>query len=130
MILLTKATSTNFVLSLAEKKTLASPTYLIIFRSDSTGVEYAVIPTVVDTFGNRTEFQITEGSSDPTNGSIILGNPGMYTYIAYEQSSTTNLDGDDATGIVERGEMRLIDTESTDYIYHTISTTYYEHVPA
>jgi len=133
MILLEKAATSTDTLSLKEKSTLPSPVYLFRFTSDSTGSSYYVIPTVVDTFGTgdrqRTEISITEGSNDPTNGSIILGNPGMYTYIIYEQTSTTNLDPSGLT-IVERGEMRLIDTETSDYIEHVPSVTYYEHIPA
>lgn len=131
-IIIQKATSNDFTLSVEEKKTLASPTYLIGFTSDSTNVEYTVIPTVVATYGagvgnDRTEFRITEGSNDQANGSVLLGNTGLYHYIVYEQSSTTNIDPDNATGIVERGIMRLIDSETSDYVEHVITETYVEH---
>lgn len=131
-MLLQKATSTDIALTLKEKTTLSSPTYLFGFTSDSTSVSYYVILTDTSTVGAQRDranlFTLVEGTDDPVNGEVILGNPGMYTYIVYEQSSTTNLDPDNATGIVERGEMRLIgSSEASDFVEHEINVTYVEH---
>jgi hypothetical protein len=57
---------------------------------------------------------------------IILGNVGLYHYTIYEQSSSSNLDPSGLT-IVERGHMRLVDGETTQYIAHEIDTTYIAH---
>ena len=134
MILLTKATAnTNLVFTLEEKTTLTTPKYLFAFTSDSTNVEYTCISADLSVAGAAREranlFTITEGVDDRTNGSLILGREGMYHYIVYEQTSTTNLDPTLATDIVQRGFMRLISTtsEASNYIAHSIPTTYVEH---
>lgn len=131
-MLITKGTTSDIALTLQEKVTLDDPTFLFVFTSDSTSVDYAVILADTSTPGAQrdraNQFTLTEGVSDPTNGSVILGRPGMYTYKVYEQSSTTNLDPDNATGIVERGEMRLIgSSEASDFVEHQIEVTYVEH---
>ena len=134
MILLTKAqANTNLVFTLEEKTTLDSPTYLFAFTSDSTNVEYTCISADLSTAGAARDranlFTITEGADDRTNGSLILGREGMYHYIVYEQTSTTNLNPDSADGIVQRGFMRLISStsETSNYTEHSIDITYVEH---
>lgn len=110
--------------------TLSSPTYLFIFNSGA-NVDYAVIPTnttPTGASGSYSQFTITEGGADPTNGNITLGTTGVYDLVIYEQASTTNLDPDLATKI-EYGTMlaRIIDTESSDYVEHVIDVTFVEH---
>ena len=129
MIVLQKATTnTNLVFTLNEDVTLSSPVFLFVFSKG--GVDYPVISTDLATTAQKARFNkftITEGASDPTNGSFIIGSTGVYELVIYEQSSSTNLDPDSATGVVERTLARVIDSETSNYIEHNITTTYVEH---
>jgi len=107
---------------------LSSPVYLFVFSKG--GNDYPVISTDLATDSAKArynKFTIIEGSSDPTNGSFILGTTGVYDLNVYEQSSTTNLDPANSTGLVETTLARVIDTETSNYIEHTINVTYTEH---
>lgn len=102
-------TNNNIILTLTEKSTITNPVYLFRFESDQTKQSYYCISTDLATDSEKVrfnKFSITEGVSNPTNGSLILGLQGRYHFYIYEQVSTTNLD---PTGldIVERGIMTL-----------------------
>lgn len=129
MLVIQKATAnTNLILTLKENTTLSNPYYLFVFSRG--GNDYPVISADLATTAQKerfNKFTITEGSSDPTNGSLILGTPGVYELTVYEQSSSTNLDPDNATGVVERMQARVIDSETSNYIEHVINTSYIEH---
>lgn len=130
MLLLQKATTNeDQILTLEENTTLSNPVYLFVFSKG--GNDYPVICTDLATASVKSrynEFTIIEGVDDPTNGSLLLGTSGVYELSVYEQSSTTNLDPDLATGLVEQTLARLIDSESLDYIEHTINVNYTEHI--
>lgn len=109
---------------------MSSPVYLFVFSKG--GNDYPVISTDLATDSAKArynKFTIIEGASDPTNGSFILGTTGVYDLNVYEQSSTTNLDPDNATGLVETTLARVIDTETSNYIEHTVTVSYTEHTP-
>jgi len=114
-----------------EKSTLVNPYYLFEFTSDMTGVKYYQIFTDVSVAGEaRTRsnlFNIEVVNSGSGANKIILGNVGLYHYAIYEQASSSNLDPDLATGIVERGIMRLIDNEASIYIQKETEVTYVAH---
>lgn len=113
---------------MTEKTTISTPTYLFVFKSDNTNVEYPVISTDLATEAEKVrynEFTIIEGVDDPENGSVVLGATGTYHYFVYAQSSTTNLDPDLADEIVERGSMLLITAgEASNYIENNIDVVY------
>ena len=58
---------------------------------------------------------------------IILGDIGQYNYTIYEQVSDSNLNPANTTSIVERREMRLLDSEATIYVEHEIEIEYTTH---
>ena len=129
---LRKATdNTNVALTLVEETTLSNPYYLFEFQNDTTLVKYFQIFTDVSVAGAaRTRanlFNIEVVVSGAGAEQIVLGNIGQYNYTIYEQTSSSNLDPDLVTGIVERGRMRLIDGEVSIYIEHTIDVTYIAH---
>ena len=130
MLLLQKGTTnTNLTLTLTENSTLSSPVYLFVFSKG--GNTYPVISADLATASQKARFNrftITEGASDPTNGSLTLGTTGVYNLNVYEQSSTTNLDPTLSTNKVETTLARVIDTESLDYVSHNISVSYTEHI--
>ncbi len=129
---LTKATNNlNVPLSLVEKTTLDNPYYLFEFTNDLTRKKYYQIFTDVSVIGDQRNnwnlFNIEVVNSGSGANKIILGNVGQYGYIIYEQTSSTNLDPTLATGIVEKGRMRLIDSETSIYVEHEIEIEYTAH---
>ena len=131
MIILQKATTNQNLIyfNLQDDASLSTPVFLFIFSKG--GVDYPVISTDLSTTAQKAEFStftITEGGNDPTNGDFTLGTTGVYGVVIYEQSSTTNLDPDNATKIRE-GLARVIDgeNESSYWYEHTIDLSFYEH---
>jgi len=130
-MILTKATNnTNISLTLKEKTTLYPVYYLFEFQNDQTKVKYYQIFTDVSTvtYNQRVwnVFNIEVVNSGSGANKIILGNTGLYHYTIFEQSSSSNLDPTGLT-VVERGQMRLIDSEASQYIAHEITHTYVAH---
>lgn len=119
MIHLTKGQTENIVLTLTEKATLTSPNWLFIFKSRTT---------------NETISFVILGSSDLSsykdrfNSFNIVVNTyfanktsGEYSYTIYEQTSTSNTNPANATGIVEVGQMNLKD--ATDFSFTSYNNT-------
>lgn len=130
MILQKATNNTNVALTLYEKTTLSPVYYLFEFQNDQTKVKYYQIFTDVSVAGSARErsnlFNIEVINSGSGANKIILGNRGLYHYTIYEQSSSSNLDPTGLT-IVERGQMRLIDGETSQYVAHEIEITYVAH---
>lgn len=130
MILQKSTNNTNIALTLYEKTTLSPVYYLFEFQNDQTKVKYYQIFTDVSVAGSARErsnlFNIEVINSGSGANKIILGNTGLYHYTIYEQSSSSNLDPTGLT-IVERGQMRLVDGETSQYVAHEIEITYVAH---
>lgn len=104
MIHLTKgSTSQSFIVTLNEKKTLASPYYLFVFKSTTGRDEVKFIidsSSDLSAYPDRfNKFTIDVSSRFP-NAMI-----GQYTYDVYEQTSSINTDPLLSTGKVETGKM-------------------------
>ena len=128
---LKKATvNQNLTFTLKRETTISNPTYLFEFESDQTFNKYYVIGTLQSSTNRADIFTIEEGVNDPTNGQVILGNVGFYSYTVYAQTSTTNLDPNLADETVETGKMKLIDDENSQYIQHEPTVTYTAHEPS
>jgi len=125
MIVLNKGETNVFVATLWELSTLTSPYYLFVFTSSQTKVSYYTIIANTSTNVSRyNKFSFVEGVDDALNGKLVLGETGFYTYTVYDQSSSTNLDPDLATGVVEYGKMKLMSTaDSPDFTQHSVSPT-------
>lgn len=124
--------SVNVVsLTLVEKTTLPNPYYLFEFQNIYTRKKYFQIFTDVSISGEaRTranEFNIEVIDSGSGANKIILGDIGQYNYTIYEQVSDSNLNPANTTRIVERREMRLLDSEATIYVEHEIEIEYTTH---
>ncbi len=130
MILQKSTNNTNIALTLYEKTTLSPVYYLFEFQNDQTKVKYYQVFTDVSVAGSARErsnlFNIEVINSGSGANKIILGNTGLYHYTIYEQSSSSNLDPTGLT-IVERGQMRLVDGETSQYVAHEIEITYVAH---
>lgn len=129
MIKLTKGiVNNNIALTLTELSVIANPNYLFEFTNDLTNVAYYFISADTSLHIKRyNEFSITEGISDPLNGSIILGDVGFYTYKVYEQSGTSL----DPTGlnVVEVGKVKLLG-ENQEFTRNEQTTTFKTYDPS
>ena len=128
MIKITKGQANTVVLTLTEKSTLTSPDYLFVFTNDQTEVEYCFIAADTSLYPERyNKFTITETSTNPDtlDGEVELPILKFYKYTIYEQNSSTNLDPDLATGVVEVGKVEVFDTATADSTYTPTSTTNY-----
>lgn len=130
-MLLQKLTTNTVALTLEEKTTISSANYLFEFENNTTKVKYYQIFTDVSTAGlareRANEFEIEVVASGAGANQIVLGNIGLYNYTIYQQASAVNLDPANAEGIVERKQMRLIDTETSIWVEHEIEITYVAH---
>ena len=130
-MLLQKLTTNTVALTLEEKTTISSANYLFEFENNTTKVKYYQIFTDVSTAGlareRANEFEIEVVASGAGANQIVLGNIGLYNYTIYQQASAVNLDPANAEGIVERKQMRLIDTEASIWVEHEIEITYVAH---
>lgn len=120
MLKINKNTNNTIVLTLNEKKTLASPVFLFRFISDASNSEKAFIADDLSTEKQRfNEFLVTESASEIlTSGTVELTPVGMWKYKVYEQTSTTNLDYLLATTLVEEGIAKIIGVPTVDKLYN------------
>ena len=130
-MILRKNSVNTVSLTLVEKTTLPNPYYLFEFQNIYTRKKYFQIFTDVSISGEaRTranEFNIEVVDSGSGANKIILGDIGQYNYTIYEQVSDSNLNPANTTSIVERREMRLLDSEATIYVEHEIEIEYTTH---
>jgi hypothetical protein len=105
MIYLTKGATSEIILTLKEKETLASPNYLFYFKSRGTNKEVKFVllnNTDISTHKDRyNQFSLV------TNTYFENYQDGEWDYKIYEQTSTSNLNPSLATGLLEVGIMRL-----------------------
>jgi hypothetical protein len=114
MIKIQRSTTNIVFLTLSEKTTITDPTYLFSFINQTTKVAKNFICDSTSDTDRGQQFNIVEvglGTEDLLNGEIKLLSNGTYNYYIYAQSSTSNLDPDDADEMVENGIV-IIDGES------------------
>lgn len=114
MIKIQRSTTNPVFLTLSEKTTITDPTYLFSFINQTTKVAKNFICDSTSDTDRGQQFNIVEvglGTEDLLNGEIKLLSNGTYNYYIYAQSSTSNLDPDDADEMVENGIV-IIDGES------------------
>lgn len=119
MIQINKLTTNNIILTLAEKTTLANPTYLFEVTNDTSDVQLCFICTDISSNKERyNEFNIIDSLTEyPLVGQVNFPLIGFYKYNIYEQSSTSNLDPLLATNLVENGKLQVINNTNnvTEY---------------
>lgn len=113
MILINKNSSNEVVLTLSEKTSITSPTYLFEFTNDSTKQTKVFISA---DYSNNKErfnvFNIIETATEvPLTGRVSL-TVGDWKYKIYQQASTTNLVVANASGLVENGRVEVKGTET------------------
>lgn len=113
MILINKNSSNEVVLTLSEKTSITSPTYLFEFTNDSTKQTKVFISA---DYSNNKErfnvFNIIETSTEvPLTGRVSL-TVGDWKYNIYQQTSTTNLVVANSGGLVENGRVDVVGNDS------------------
>lgn len=127
MILISKNQNNYITVTLLEKTTLATPTYLFKFTNDIEGTSVKFIAANTSSYTSRyDQFLITEtsGTTNLTSGVIELSPAGSWSYTIYEQESTTSLDETLATGIVETGKVKVVGEETITDKYDGTPKTY------
>jgi hypothetical protein len=111
MLQINKAESKSWYLTLTEKTTISSPTYLFSLTHRLTNTAYNFILTDISAFTERyNEFPITEGTT-------VTLDTGEYQYEIYAQTSSTNLDPTLANELVEIGLLKCQLVEQPEVFY-------------
>ena len=122
MIYLTKGATSQIILTLKEKQTLSAPNYLFVFTHRGSNIEVKfVILNGADTSSFKDRFN---QFSIVTNTYFGSQDSGEWEYQIYEQTSTTNTNPANATGLVETGIMRLSESTSFTYTKHQPNNTF------
>ena len=121
MLLINKNANNTLILTLTEKVTIASPTFLFKFTNDLTRESILFISANLSTYKDRYDkFLITEtsGTINASSGVINLNPTGFWKYEIFEQASSTNL-LESATGAkIENGKLKVIGTATTQTVYN------------
>lgn len=127
MLLINKNLNNTLILTLTEKVTIASPTFLFKFTNDLTRESVLFISANLSSYKDRYDkFLITEtsGNINVSSGVINLNPTGFWKYEIFEQSSPTNL-LESATGSkIENGKLKVIGTATTQTVYNPITRKY------
>lgn len=122
MIYLTKGATSQIILTLKEKQTLSAPNYLFVFTHRGSNIEVKfVLLNNQDTSAFKDRFN---QFSIVTNTYFGSQDSGEWEYQIYEQTSTTNTNPANATGLVETGIMRLSESTSFTYTKHQPNNTF------
>ena len=94
-------------LTLTEKVTISDPYYLVEFISTQTNQKYYCVCDDTSVYPDRYNLlTITiQSSPTPTDGEVNLVLGDEYEYNVYQQASSSNLNPEDAEGLVETGLM-------------------------
>jgi hypothetical protein len=114
MIHLTPSSASNdvYVSPFQSRKFLASFThYLVELLNNASRETFYFIADVTVDNDRYSKFILPTDTDDPTAGSILLTQSGLYTYKIWGQNSASNLDPTDASvvGICEVGSCKVSD---------------------
>lgn len=122
MIYLTKGQTSDVIVTLTEKQTLSAPNYLFYFinRSDNDTVAFVKLNNT-DTSAYKDRF-----NKFSINASTYFNNTlaGEWTYYIYEQASTSNVNPDLATSLLETGILRLDDSTTFEFTEYETNNTF------
>jgi len=110
MQIINKGQNNFLVFTLSEKVTLTNPYYLFSFKHQVLMSSVNFIASDVSGFPTRyNKFLITEttGTVNLTSGVVSLPETGFYEYAIYEQTSSSNLDISNTTGLLEIGMVKV-----------------------
>ena len=110
MQIINKGQNNFLIFTLSEKVTLTNPYYLFSFKHQVLMTSVNFIASDVSGFPTRyNKFLITEttGTVNLTSGVVSLPETGFYEYAIYEQTSSSNLDISNTTGLLEIGMVKV-----------------------
>ena len=121
------------VVTLTEKVTITSPTFLFSFKSQENNTVNFIASDVSTQTERYNQFSIEEvgsntGNIDYLNGKVQLLPQGQWRYTIYAQTSTTNLNPSLANEIVETGIVIVydLDNPTVEYSEPSSNTDIYE----
>ena len=127
MLVINKNSNNTLILTLTEKVTIASPTFLFKLTNDLTRESVLFLSANLSAYKDRYDkFLITEtsGTINASSGVINLNPTGYWKYQIFEQASTSNL-LESATGsMVENGKIKVIGTDTTFTVYNPTTRKY------
>ena len=127
MLVINKNSNNTLILTLTEKVTIASPTFLFKLTNDLTRESVLFLSANLSAYKDRYDkFLITEtsGTINVSSGVINLNPTGFWKYQIFEQASTSNL-LESATGsMVENGKIKVIGTDTTFTVYNPTTRKY------
>ena len=127
MLVINKNSNNTLILTLTEKVTIASPTFLFKLTNDLTRESVLFLSANLSSYKDRYDkFLITEtsGTINASSGVINLNPTGYWKYQIFEQASTSNL-LESATGsMVENGKIKVIGTDTTFTVYNPTTRKY------
>ena len=118
MQIINKGQNNFLIFTLSEKVTLTNPYYLFSFKHQVLMSSVNFIASDVSGFPTRFNkflITVTTGSVNLTSGVVSLPETGFYEYAIYEQTSSSNLNLANVTGLLEIG---MVKVESTLPIYN------------
>lgn len=122
MIYLTKGQTSDVIVTLTEKQTLAAPNYLFYFINRSSNDVVSFVKLFSDDISAYKErynkFSINAASYFNSKLS------GEWTYYIYEQASTTNTDPTQATGLLETGILRVDESTAFEFTEYETNNTF------
>ena len=110
MQIINKGQNNFLIFTLSEKVTLTNPYYLFSFKHQVLMSSVNFIASDVSGFPTRyNKFLITEttGTVNLTSGVVSLPETGFYEYAIYKQTSSSNLDISNTTGLLEIGMVKV-----------------------
>jgi len=122
MIYLTKGATSQIILTLKEKQTLSAPNYLFVFTHRGSNIEVKFV--ILNAAGTSAFKDRFNQFSIVTNTYFGTQDSGEWEYQIYEQTSTTNTNPANATGLIETGIMRLNESTSFTYTKHQPNNTF------
>lgn len=127
MVVINKNSNNTLILTLTEKVTIASPTFLFKLTNDLTRESVLFLSANLSSYKDRYDkFLITEtsGTVNFSSGVIKLNPTGFWKYQIFEQASTSNL-LESATGsMLENGKIKVIGTDTTFTVYNPTTRKY------
>ena len=122
MIYLTKGQTNDLIVTLTEKQTLSAPNYLFYFINRTSNDVVAFVKlNATDTSAHKDRY-----NKFSVNATTYFNNKlaGEWTYYIYEQASTSNVNPDLATGLLETGILRLNDSTTFEFTEYETTNTF------
>ena len=109
MLEITRGQANTLVVTLKERQTLTSPYFLVRLTNQATNTSKVCICSDSSSYTDRhNSLALTESTTElPLSGQVKLSPEGDWDYEIWEQSSSTNLNPDGATTLLEVGICRV-----------------------